>query len=69
MAKKDNQTSGPARVQVFELTMDNPENQDDLNRRLHKPGEPKNSPSAMLGRNVKNKSTTKSAKKNSRTNG
>jgi hypothetical protein len=26
-------------VQVFELTMDNPEDQDELNRRLRKPGE------------------------------
>ena len=40
MGKKDNKTSGAGEVQVFELTMDNPEDQDELNRRLRKPGEP-----------------------------
>jgi len=40
MDKKDNKTSGAGEVQVFELTMDNPEDQDELNRRLRKPGEP-----------------------------
>jgi len=45
MAKNENQKAGAAGVQVFELTMDNPEDQDDLNRHLHKPGEPNNSPS------------------------
>jgi hypothetical protein len=39
MAKNSNETCGPAEVQVFELTMDNDEDQDDLNRRLRKPGE------------------------------
>ncbi len=69
MANKENQTASPAAVQVFELTMDNSEDQDDLNRRLHKPGEPNNSPSVMLERKVKDESTTESAEKNSRTNG
>jgi hypothetical protein len=31
-------------VQVFELTMDNPEDQDELNRWLRKPGEPRRPP-------------------------
>jgi hypothetical protein len=37
MGKNSERTSD---VQVFELTMDNDENQDELNRRLCKPGEP-----------------------------
>ena len=37
MDKKDNKSSGAEAVQVFELTMDNPEDQDELNRRLRKP--------------------------------
>ena len=40
MRKKDDKTSGAGEVQVFELTMDNSEDQDELNRRLRKPGEP-----------------------------
>jgi hypothetical protein len=39
MNDKSDPESRPADVQVFELTMDNTENQDELNRRLHKPGE------------------------------
>jgi len=46
MAEDSNKTSGPAEVQVFELTMDNDEDQDELNRRLRKPGEPECCPSA-----------------------
>lgn len=69
MAEHENQTAGMPGVQVFELTMDNPEDQDDLNRRLQKPGEPKNSPSALLGRNAHDKSPTESAEKKLRTNG
>ena len=67
MEKKDNQTSGAAGVQVFELTMDNPEDQDELNRQLHKPGEPDNSPPAKIGRKVQAESTTESAGKKKRT--
>ena len=37
MEKKENQTSSPGEIQVFELTMDNPEDQDELNRHLRKP--------------------------------
>jgi hypothetical protein len=50
MNQKTNQPSNGGKVQVFELTMDNPEDQDELNRRLRKPGEsdpgasPKNGP-------------------------
>ena len=40
MDNKENKPSGAGEVQVFELTMDNPEDQDELNRRLRKPGEP-----------------------------
>ena len=46
MGKKDNQMPGAAGIQVFELTMDNPEDQDELNRQLHKSGEPDRSPAA-----------------------
>jgi hypothetical protein len=60
MAKKENQLGGPAEVQVFEVTMDDSEDQDELNRRLHKPGEPNNIPSVTLGRKVKDESTTES---------
>ena len=76
MLKKESQTPGGAEVQVFELTMDNPEDQDELNRQLHKPGEPNNSPPAKIGNNVQDELTTESAEKkgggrrnSSRTNG
>ncbi len=39
MSQNANQPSSTGGVQVFELTMDNPEDQDELNRRLRKPGE------------------------------
>ena len=68
MATIDNNVAGPTGVQVFELTMDNPENQDELNRRLQKPGEPRNSPSSMLGRQVNDPSITNCAEKNGHTN-
>jgi len=68
MAKKGNQSSGAGRVQVFELTMDNPEDQDELNRQLRKPGEPDHGPPAERGRKVQGKSTTNSTgKKKKRT--
>ena len=65
MAKKENQSPDTVGVQVFELTMDNPEDQDELNRQLHKPGEPSNGPSGMNGRKVQGDSTTESAEKKS----
>lgn len=40
MRKEEDKPSDCPGVQVFELTMDNPEDQDELNRRLRKPGEP-----------------------------
>ena len=40
MATNANETHGPGEIQVFELTMDNDEDQDELNRLLRKPGEP-----------------------------
>ena len=40
MRKKTDHAQAAGKVQVFELTMDNSEDQDRLNRRLRKPGEP-----------------------------
>jgi hypothetical protein len=67
MGKKDNRRSDAAEVQVFELTMDNPEDQDELNRRLHKPGEPNNGPPAKTGPTVQAESATRSTRKKKRT--
>lgn len=39
MAVNENKVTESEYVQVFELTMDNTEDQDELNRRLRKPGE------------------------------
>ena len=39
MGTEQDRPSGAAGGRVFELTMDNPEDQDELNRRLRKPGE------------------------------
>ena len=61
MGKQDNQTSGAAGGQVFELTMDNPEDQDELNRQLRKPGEPDPCPTANIGRPAQGESATESA--------
>ena len=69
MAEKENQTPGTAGVQVFELTMDNPEDQDELNRQLHKRGESNNGPSGINGCKVNDESTPESTEKQSRTNG
>ena len=63
MGKEDNHTPDAAEVQVFELTMDNPEDQDELNRRLQKPGEPVRCPTAEAGRAAQGESTTDSAGK------
>jgi hypothetical protein len=40
MATNRERTSAPTGVQVFALTMDNDEDQDELNHRLRKSGEP-----------------------------
>ncbi len=63
MGKKDNQSTGTTGGQVFELTMDNPEDQDELNRQLHKPGKLDYNRPAMTGRASQGKSTTESAEK------
>jgi hypothetical protein len=44
MAENSERTYGAGGVQVFEVTMDNDEDQDELNRRLRKPGEPEYCP-------------------------
>jgi hypothetical protein len=41
MNKKPERRPDPAPIQVFEVTMDNPEDQDELNRRLQKPADSK----------------------------
>jgi hypothetical protein len=48
MSQKPDQPSTPGEIQVFELTMDNPEDQDELNRRFRKPGD------AQSGATLKN---------------
>jgi hypothetical protein len=63
MEKKENQMPGVAGVQVFELTMDNTEDQDELNRQLHKPGERDRCPPAKNGRTGQGESATESAGK------
>ena len=40
MDAKVNKSSGAGKAQVFEVTMDDAEDQDELNRRYRKPGEP-----------------------------
>ena len=63
MTRKAGKTSSAAGVQVFELTMDNPEDQNELNRRLRKPGEPAPSLSPEIGRRANGKSTAQSTGK------
>ena len=60
MGKKDNKLTGSEVVQVIELTMDNTEDQDELNRRLRKPGEPPYDPLAKNGFPKYGESTTDS---------
>ena len=48
MVNNNNKTLGPGEVQVFELTMDNEEDQEELNLKLRKPGEPGYCPPAAL---------------------
>lgn len=59
MSQKSNQRSSAGGVQVFELTMDNPEDQDELNRRLRKPGEVEPSASAKNAQATHSASTEK----------
>lgn len=49
MSQKPDQSSSSGGIQVFELTMDNPEDQDELNRRLRKPDEAESGASANNG--------------------
>jgi hypothetical protein len=65
MAKEENQTSDAEGIQVFELTMDNPEDQDELNRRLRKPGEPDRNP--PTNNSAPGESKTEAAEKKDRT--
>lgn len=58
MEDKDEQTVHSSGVQIFELTMDNPEDQDELNRRLGKPGEPPCAPASNNGSAPQSKSAT-----------
>lgn len=60
MRKKANPTSSAGGVQVFELTMDNSEDQEELNRRLRKPGEPEPGPSPRVENTTQRESTTAS---------
>jgi hypothetical protein len=63
MRKKTNAESTPGTVQVFELTMDNAEDQDELNRRLRKPGEPAPCPSPSAKPNAQSESGEESTGK------
>jgi hypothetical protein len=63
MRKKANPTAGAGGVQVFELTMDNTEDQDELNRRLRKPGEPDPDSPPKTGRTPQGKTTAESSGK------
>jgi hypothetical protein len=56
-------TSGAGNVQVFELTMDNPDDQDELNRCLRKPNEPNHCPPPQAGRTVRGEITFKTPAK------
>ena len=66
MKKKPDQTARPGGVQVFELTMDNTEDQDALNRRLRKPGEPGPHLPAQVAPTANSESTTESTGKKKR---
>ena len=67
MEKKLSQTSDAGGIQVFELTMDNPEDQDELNRRLQKPGEPDRSPPTKIGSTTQCETAKDSAANQKRT--
>src|SRR5579871_6299952 len=63
MRKKVQSTASTGDVQVFELTMDNPEDQDELNRRLRKPGEPDPYSTPKIGPSAHGESTAESTGK------
>ncbi len=60
MKKKTHQSAGARGIQVFDLTMDNPEDQDELNRRLRKRGEPHPSQRPKIGRTANSEPTAQS---------
>ena len=60
MRNKTDRTSGAEDIQVFELTMDNPEDQEELNRRLRKTGEAERNLPPTTGDGVRNKPTAES---------
>jgi hypothetical protein len=62
MGKNENKASGAWEVQVFELTMDNPEDQEELNRQLRKAGDPDRCTLATVGEPAQGESTTQSPK-------
>ena len=49
MSQKPDQPSSGGGIQVFELTVDNPADQDELNRRLRKPAEAESGASPKNG--------------------
>jgi len=65
MSKKVKQSSIASRIQVFELTMDNPEDQEELNCRLRRAGESAESAAARIGRNGADGSKAESSEKRS----
>jgi hypothetical protein len=66
MSQNPNQPPSTSGVQVFERTMDNPEDQDELNGRLRKPGE---SGPCASPKNGQNTSTEPTGTEPGRTNG
>jgi hypothetical protein len=63
MRKKARPTAGAEDIQVFELTMDNTEDQDELNRRLRKPGETDAGSPPKAGRTGQGEAPTESTGK------
>jgi hypothetical protein len=63
MEKKEIKTSGAGEIQVVELTMDNTEDQDELNRRLRKPGERDRPAPEKNGQSERGESAAESAGK------
>ncbi len=66
MHKEDDRTPEAGVPQVFELTMDNPEDQDELNRRLKKPAPSKREASGDAAQSRCNESTERPSKNRKR---
>jgi hypothetical protein len=63
MGKNENKASDAGKVQLFfELTMDNPEDQEKLNRQLRKAGEPDRCTRAKVAGLAQGELTTESPK-------